>query len=152
MAAARQADVGAADPQPPVLLRGGDQGGEKLAVGGLDGGALGKRPLRLGDPRGQGVADLLELSEVEHPRRPRGTDPVGNVDPAEALGDEPGELTLEPSDLPPQLGPRPGLVERPVALRHPLGDKSVPAGLRSLVEQIRHEQILSGLEGRCSNP
>ena len=108
-----QAEVGAADPQPAVGGGGGKHVVEQLAVGVLDGGALGERALRVGDAGGEGVAELLELTEVEHPRRPGGSDPVRDVDPAEPLGDQPGELALEPPDLPPQLGPRTQLVARP---------------------------------------
>jgi len=153
--AARQADVGTADPQPVVALRGGKHLVEQLAVGGLDRGAPRQRPVRLGDARGEGIAKLLELAEVKHPWRPHGVDPVRHVDPAEALGDEPRELQLQPSDLPPQLGPGKALRRNePLVLGNPLGDKGQPVGLRPRLpfEQIRHGQILSGLEGRRSNP
>ena len=104
VAAAGQAEVGAADPHPAVAGGVGEQSLEQFAVGGLEGGALGERPARLGDPDGERVADLLELTEVEHARRPGGTDPVRDDDPAQPLGDEPAQLQLEPADLPAQLG------------------------------------------------
>ena len=134
MAAARQAEVGAADPQPPIAARGGEHVVEELAVGLLELLALDQRPARVGDPAGERVAALLQLTEVEHPRRTRGGDPVRHVDPAETLGDQPGELQLEPADLPAQLGAGKSLIDR------------------DSVEQTPHGQILSGLESGCSNP
>ena len=65
--------------------------------------------------RGERVANLLELAQVEHPRRPGGTDPVRDVDPPEALGDQPAELALELADLPAQLGAGEQLVDQPTA-------------------------------------
>jgi hypothetical protein len=62
VAAAGQAELGAADPHPGVGGRVGQQRGEKFLVGGLDGGALGERPLRVGDAVGERVADPLELT------------------------------------------------------------------------------------------
>jgi hypothetical protein len=94
VAAARQAEVGAADPQPAVGGGVGKHLVEQFAVGLLDGVALDQRTGRIGDPTGEGVADLLELTEVEHPRRTHGGDPVRHDDPAEALGDQPPELAL----------------------------------------------------------
>lgn len=154
VAAARLADVGAADPQPAVGGGIGQHRGEERAVGVLDGLALGERAPRVGGAAGKRIANLLELTEVEHPRRPRGGDPVRHVDPPEALGDQPGKLALEPPDLPPQLGPGAGLAKQPVVLCNPLGDKGQRVGLRSRspVEKIRHSQILSRLEGRRGNP
>ena len=90
-----------------VALRGGEHVGEQLAVGLLDDGALGERAAGLGDAGRERVADLLQLTEVEHARRPGGADPVRDVDPAHALGDQPAELQLELADLPAQLGARP---------------------------------------------
>jgi len=154
VAAARLADVGAADPQPVVGGGVGQHRGEERAVGLLDGVALGERPPRVGGAAGERVTDLLELTEVEHPRRTRGGDPMRHVDPPESRGDQPGKLALEPPDLSPQLGARAGLAEQPVVVCNPLGDKGQWVGLRwrSPVEQIRHGLILSRLEGRCSNP
>jgi hypothetical protein len=102
--AARQAEVGAADAQPAVGGGVGQHRGDELTVGLLDGVALRQRPLRLGDAGGEGIAELLELAEVEDPRRARGTDPMRHVHAPESLRDQPGQLALEPSDLPPELG------------------------------------------------
>ena len=132
--AARLADVGAADPNPAVVLRRGKHLGEKFAVGLLDQGALGERAVGLGEAGSERVADLLQLAEVEDPRRPGGVDPVGDVDPAHALRDQPGELTLELADLPAQL-----IAREPLIYPDP-------------VEHSRHRQILSRLEGRGGNP
>ncbi|MBS1888466.1 MAG: hypothetical protein JSU06_14895 [Actinobacteria bacterium] len=106
-----QPDVGAADPQPAVLLRRRDQRRQQLAVGGLERLALGKREARLAEPTRERVPNLLQLPEPEHPRRPRGFDPVRHLDPPEPRRDQPRELQLEPPDLPPQLGPRGGLLD-----------------------------------------
>jgi hypothetical protein len=132
--AAGQADVGAADPHPVVLLGFGQQARQQFAVGLLDGVAVGERAVRFGDAAGERVAQFLQLAEPEHPRRPRGTDPVRHDDPAEALGDHPGKLELELADLPAQLGAGKTLVYLESFKHSP------------------HSQILSGLEGRCSNP
>ena len=134
VAAARQAEVGPADPQPAVGGGVGKHVVEERPVGFLEGVALDQRPARLGDPAGERVADLLELPEVEHPRRSRGFDPVRDDDAPEALGDQPAELTLELGDLPAQLGAGQPLVDR------------------DSVEHTPHSQILSGLEGRGGNP
>ena len=152
VAAARQAEVGAADPQPAVGGRVGQHRVAELAVGLLEGVALGQRPVRLADADGERVAQLLQLTEVEHPGRARGGDPVRNHDTAEARGDHPTELALEPADLPAQLGPRTRLAKQPIVLGRPLGYRGRPVDLRCPVEQIRHNQILSGPQGRCSNP
>jgi hypothetical protein len=152
VAAARQADVGAADPQPAIALRGHQHVVEQRPVGDLDRGTLGERAPCVAHALGKGIAELLELAEVEHPRRTHGTDPVRHVDPAEPLGDELSELQLQPADLPAQLGPCAGLAEQPHVLGSPLGYQGHGVGLCSPVEQLRHKQILSGLEGRCSNP
>lgn len=103
VAAAGLADVGAADAQPGVLGGGGEERGQKLTVGGLDRGAIGERLPGVADAGREGVAELLELTEVEHPRRPAGADPVRDLDPAEPLGDEAGQLQLELADLAAQL-------------------------------------------------
>ena len=104
VAAARQAEVGAADPQPAVVGGGGKHLVEEVAVGGLDRGALGERAVRLGDPGGEGIAEFLELTEPEDARRPGSAHPVRDDDPAEPLGDEARQLQLELADLATQLG------------------------------------------------
>jgi len=149
VAAAGLADVGAADPHPAVILRGGKHRGEQFAVGLLDEGALGESAARLGDAGRERVAHLLQLAEVEHPRLTGGRDPVGDAHPPEPLGDERAQLTLQPPHLPPQLRPRRPLVERqPHVLCNPVGDK----GHGLPFQYSRHKQILSRLEGRGGNP
>ncbi len=149
--AAGLADVGAADPDPAVILRGGEHVVQKFAVGLLEEGALGKGAPGFGEAGRERVADLLQLAEVEDARRPDGVDPVRDVDAPHPLGDQPGELPLELADLPPQLIPRASLVGDPRNSCHPLGyESSGPACLP--VEQIWHMQILSRLEGRGGNP
>jgi hypothetical protein len=111
VAATGQADVGATDTDPAVLLRGGEQVLEQGAVGALEGGALGERAVRVGEPCGERVAHFLELPEPEHSRWPRGLDPVRDDDPSQPLGDQPPELPLELADLPAQLGASQALVD-----------------------------------------
>ncbi|HVV91606.1 MAG TPA: hypothetical protein VHB53_14020 [Solirubrobacterales bacterium] len=117
-----------------MVLRGRQHVVEQLPVGGLDGGALGERAPRLGDAAGEGITELLELAEIEHPRRARRADPVRHVDPAEARGHQATELELEPPDLPAQLRPREALVDR------------------DSVEHSPHSRSLSRLEGRGGDP
>jgi hypothetical protein len=134
VAAAGLADVGAADADPRVALRGGEHVLQQFAVRLLDEGALGESVMGLGEAGRERVADFLQLAEIEDPRRPRGVDPVGNLDPAHALGDETRDLPFELADLPAQLGPR-----QPLVYLDP-------------VKHSRHMQILSRLEGRGGNP
>ena len=122
VAAAGQADVGAADSDPAVLFRGGQQVLEQGAVGALEGGTVGERAVRVGEPCGERVAHLLELSEPEHPRRPGRLDPVRDDDPSQPLGDQPPEIALELADLPAQLCASQPLVPQPVVLGSPVGD------------------------------
>lgn len=112
VAAARQPEVGAADPQPAVSGGVGEHSPEELTVRLLELLALDQRPARLGDLPGERVADLLQLTEVERPRRAGGGDPVRHGDTPEPLGDQPGELPLEPRDLPAQLGAGQTLIDR----------------------------------------
>lgn len=152
VAAAGEPEVGAADPHPAVVLRGGEHLAEQLAVGLLDEGALGEGAVRFGDAGGERVAHLLQLAEPEDARRSGRRDPVRHVHPPEPLGDEPGQLPLELADLAPQLGASAPLVDlEPSSFCHPLGYKRKAVDL-SPVEQIHHEQILSCLEGRGGNP
>jgi hypothetical protein len=144
VAAAGQAEVGAADPHPAVGGGVGKHRLDQLRVAALELLALDQRPARLGDPGGERVAKLLQLTEVEHPRRPGGRDPVRDDDPTEALGDEAGELPLEPADLAAQLGPGAQLLGAVDLERRHLP--------RLPVEQIRHAQSLSRLEGGGGNP
>jgi hypothetical protein len=134
VAAARLADVGTGDSQPAVGGGLGEHRGEERAIGLLDGVALEQRAARLGDAARERVANFLQRAEAEHPRRPRRGDPVRDIDPPEPLGDQPGELALEPPDLPAQLGAGQTLIDR------------------DSVEHTPHSQILSGLEGRSGNP
>lgn len=85
---------------------------QQLAVGGLEPVLLGQGQARLGDAVGEPVAQPLQLAEVEQPRRGRDrADPVADLDPAEALGEEAGELLLQSADLTPQLAPCGALVD-----------------------------------------
>jgi hypothetical protein len=127
MAATGQTEIGAADPQPAVFGGRREHRVEELAVGGLEGGALGEGAFGVGDANGEGVADLLQLTEPEDARRSGGIDPVRDVDPPEPGGDEAAQLEVEPADLPAQLGAGVQLVGiapggEPPVLRNPLGD------------------------------
>jgi hypothetical protein len=124
VAAAGLADVVATDPDPRVALREGEHVGKQLAVGLLEEGALGERLVGLADAGRERVADLLQLTEVEDARWPGGIDPIGDVDAAEPLDDQPGELALELADLPAQLGAGAGLVDPRRTNCRPPGDRS----------------------------
>jgi len=112
VAAARGADVVAADLDPLEVLRRRHHLAQPLAVGGLEPVLLGQGQPRIGDAVGELVAQPLQLPEVEQPRcgRDRG-DAVTDLDPAEALGEESGQPLLEGADLAPQLTPRGTLVD-----------------------------------------
>ncbi len=115
VAAAGLAEVVAADPDPLELGRRGQHPAQQLAVGGLDPGALAQPQARVGHPLGQLVAQPLQLAEIEDPRRPGGgVDAVVDLDPAEGLRQEAGQLALEAADLTAQLGPGEALVDRDV--------------------------------------
>jgi len=134
VAAARLADIEAADADPRVALRGDEHVGEKLAVGLLDEGAVGKCAVSLGEAGRERVANLLQLTEVEDARRPGGVDPVWDLDPAHAFSDEPADLQLQFGDLAAQIRTRQTLV------------------YLDPVKNSRHMQILSRFEGRGGNP
>jgi hypothetical protein len=104
VAAAGLADVGAGDAHPLEALRGGDHLLEQDAVGVLQPGPLRERAARFGDPAGEPVANRLQLAEPEDPGSPRSRrDPVRDLDVPEGLAEEPGQLRLQPPDLPAQL-------------------------------------------------
>jgi hypothetical protein len=134
VAAAGLADVEATDADPLVVLGPGEHVFQQPAVRLLDEGALGEGAVGLGEAGRERIADLLQLAEVKNPRRPRGVDPIGNVNPPHPVGDQPRQLTLELADLPAQLG-----AGKPLIYLDP-------------VKHSRHKQILSRLEGRGGNP
>jgi hypothetical protein len=134
VAAARQAEIGAADPQPVEAGGIGEHLVEQLPVGLLEGIPLDQRAPRLRDATGERVADLLQLAQVEHPRGSRRRHPMRHVDATEPFGDQAAKLTLELADLPAQLCAGQTLIDR------------------DSVEHSPHRQILSRLEGRRSNP
>lgn len=88
VAATREPEVGAADPQPTEAGGVGEHSPEELAVGPLEVIPLDQGAACLGDATGERVADLLELPQVEHPRRSRGGDAVRDDDAPETLGDQ----------------------------------------------------------------
>jgi hypothetical protein len=110
--AARLADVAAFDLDPLEVRRRRQHLGQQLAVGALEALALVQRHPRVGDPFGQLVAQMLQLAQAEDPRLARqGADPVLDLHPAEAGGEEPGQLALEAPDLTAQLGAGEALVD-----------------------------------------
>jgi hypothetical protein len=112
VAAARQAEVVAADLDPLEVGRRSQHPAQKIAVGGLGRVLAPQGGLRLGDPLGQFVAQLLQLAEIEHPRgADGGGEAVLQLDPAEGLGEMSRQLLLEAPDLAPQLRPRETLVD-----------------------------------------
>ena len=132
VAAARQAEVVAADLHPLEVRRRGQHLAQQLVVRGLDPGPLAQGQPRLGDPLGEIVAQPLELAEAEDPGLAGdGGDAVVDLDPAEGLGEETGELALEMADLAPQLGPGEALVDLDVELIQAVS-----------CEQIRHRPEL----------
>jgi hypothetical protein len=129
--ASRLAEVGAGDPQPLELGGLGEHPPEQLPVGGLELGALGESAACRGNPRRQGIADLLQLAEADHARLPRsGGNARIDGEARKALRREPGELSFEAADLTPQLGTGESLV----AL-------CANAGEDVSVEQLLHEPI-----------
>jgi hypothetical protein len=114
VAAARFADVGTGDAQPPVVGRRGEHPLQQLAVGRLALGAPGEGVACLGDPRRQRVAHLLQLAEADQPRLARRRRHAGlDREAGKSLDREPRQLELQAADLPPQLGPRQSLaIER----------------------------------------
>ncbi|HVD86519.1 MAG TPA: hypothetical protein VNB59_03845 [Solirubrobacterales bacterium] len=125
-ATAGLADVGAVDAEPLEVLGRREHHAQQLAVVGLDPGALGEGEARLGGTVGQLVSDPLQPAEVEDSWDGRGGgDATLDLNPAEPLRDQLGELALEATDLPAQLMARQVLVD-------PYARKAVS------VEQFRH--------------
>ncbi len=80
VAATGLADVGARDPQPLVLGRGGEHPFQQLAIARLELGALLQLAPHSAYSRRQRVADRLQVAKAQRPRLTRdGTDP--GVDP-----------------------------------------------------------------------
>jgi hypothetical protein len=120
-AAAGLADVVAGDPDPRVAGGVGEHPLQQLPVRPLELAALAQQLLGLGDARGERVADPLQLAEAEQARLAGvRRDAVIDLDPAEALGDAPGELALEPPDLAPEVRPSAGLPAARARREHPL--------------------------------
>jgi hypothetical protein len=128
VATAGQTEIVAAHLHPLEVRRRGQHPAQQLVVRGLDPGAFAQGQPCLGNPLGKFVTQLLELAESEDPglTADRG-DPVIDLDPAEGLGEEAGELTLEMADLTPQLDPGEALVDLDVELIQAVS-----------FEQIRH--------------
>jgi len=108
-----QPEVLAGDLDPLEVLRGGEHLLDQLAVLVLDPVLLHKRPPRFRDAIRQVIAHRLQLTEVKHPRGGSdGVHAMRDLGVTERLAEEPGQLGLEPTDLPSQLQPRLALVYR----------------------------------------
>jgi len=148
VAAARLAEVVAAHPDPLEVRGRGQHLPQQLAIGGLGPGALAQRQARLGNAVGERVAQSLQLAQVEHPwlDRDRG-DAMLDHDPAEALGQERGELTLEPADLASQLGPGQALVGLDVECHRALSCEQIGHRLPSSVD---HRSVAAAIQSASS--
>jgi hypothetical protein len=112
VAAAREAEVLARDPNPLEVLGDGEHLLDQIPVLGLDLRALSKGGASLRGPLGQTVAHRLQLTKAEDPRRGGdGINPMRHLGVAEGLAEEAGQLRLEAADLTAQLDPRPSLVD-----------------------------------------
>jgi len=99
--AAGQAEVFPGDANPLEVLGGGEHPLDQLLILVLDPPPLDQSPAGLGDAVGEPVPQGLQLAEVEHSRAGGdGRDPVRHLGMAERLGEEAGQLRLEPRDLP----------------------------------------------------
>ena len=104
MTAPRFAEVGAGDPQPLELGGVGEHLLEQLPVGGLDPGSFSQGIARRGNPRRQGIANLLQLTEADQPRLGRGGRDRGvKCETRKRLAGQLGQLSLEAANLSPQL-------------------------------------------------
>lgn len=113
VAASRFTEIGAGYPHPLELGGALDHRGQQVAAGLLVVGATLQSQACIRDPVGKRVAQALEPAEVEDLRLSgRSGDTVADLDPAEPLGDQPGQLALEPGDLRAQLRTGGALVDR----------------------------------------
>ncbi|HEV7563630.1 MAG TPA: hypothetical protein VGO24_09015 [Solirubrobacterales bacterium] len=125
------ADVAAGDYDPLEVRRRREHRPQQLTVRGLGSVATLEGLTRVRHPPRQPVPHRLQPTEIKqsrlamgHARRLRWLE----LDPAEGVAVEAGELTLEAGDLRPQLGAGEALVDW-----RPERGKTVP------VEQIRHQ-------------
>jgi len=109
--AAGLADVGAADAQPLELHRRIEHFLQQLTVLGLELRTLVQDRAGFGDAVGKAIANHLQLPEVEHPGNGVTLDAMRDLDVAEALAEERGQLRLQARDLAAQLEPSPALVD-----------------------------------------
>ena len=111
VAAAGLPDIAVGDPDP--LVGGGVRQHplQQLAVAGLDHRSLVEGDAGSADSGREIVANALQLAEVEDAGLVgRGGHSAVELDPRKSLGEEPGQLLLEPADLAAQLDPRQPLV------------------------------------------
>jgi hypothetical protein len=111
-AAARLADIGAADADPLEATGLIEHFAQQLTVAGLQLSAVGQRRASFGDALGEPVANGLQLAQIEHPRCGRNSlDLMRDLRVAERLTKEAGQLRLESRDLAAQLEPRLALID-----------------------------------------
>jgi hypothetical protein len=115
VAAARQPEVFAGDPDPLEVLRGSEHFLDQLTILGLDAGALGEGATSFGHTISETVSNGLDLAQVEHPWCSGDRlEAMGDLGVPEGLAEEAGQLRLKPGNLPAQLQPRLALVYRDV--------------------------------------
>lgn len=111
MTAAWLAQVGAGDAHPLVGRGVGEHPLQRFPIARLQLGASGKVAAGHGDPVGQRIAHPFQLTEADNPRQPRARRNLGvDLNPAKALREEAGKLTLEAADLTAQFSARTALV------------------------------------------
>ena len=109
--AARLADVVAGHLHPLVSGGIGEHLLQELAIPALERGPLAQGEASVGDPGGKGVANPLQLPEIEDARLGRESgDAVLDLGAAEGFGEEARQLALHTADLAAQLRPRVALV------------------------------------------
>jgi hypothetical protein len=131
MTAARLAEIGARDAHPLEVLRADEHPLEQLAVAGLELGPPPQSAARVLDPVRKGVANGLQLAQVQRSRLARNRGHVRDqLEPREGLGNQSGQLPLETADLTPQLGASETLIAA-----------NSQRTSRVSFEQIRHTQV-----------
>jgi hypothetical protein len=113
-AAARLADVGAADPHPLELGRRIEHFLQQLTVLILDQHSIAKSGAGFGDAVGETIANGLQLPEVKYPWNGRTSvtlNAMRDLGVAEGFAEERGQLRLQARDLTAQLEPSLALVD-----------------------------------------
>ncbi len=123
------ADVFARDPNPLELGGPGDHLLEQRAVAAVEIRSLLVDLLGVGDPRGERIADSLQLAKPDHPRLASASRNLElELQAREGIREESCQLVLQAADLAPQLSACEALIAS-----HPKRCESVS------FEQIRHK-------------